>query len=82
MGRRGGYQLRVRGSPKLMQPKMGTETVRPLLPRRRYSHLDCSTDCRRLRGTSFAMVKRRGLAGGVFGLGEGVGFRRLASKRC
>jgi len=49
----------VRGSPKLIQPKMGTDTVSPLFPRRRYSHFDCSIDCRRLRGTS--MMARREL---------------------
>ena len=37
-------QSRVRLSPKLIVPKMGTETRRPLFPRRTYSALLSSTD--------------------------------------
>lgn len=44
------HQGRVRLSPKDMHPKMGTEIVRPLFPRVRYSHLELSTDSWRALG--------------------------------
>ena len=46
------YQFSVLGSPKLIQPKMGTDTVRPLFPNRLYSHFDASSDCLTLMGSS------------------------------
>lgn len=43
-------QGRVLLSPKLIHPKMGTETWRPELPRRRYSTFVFSTDSLSLGG--------------------------------
>ena len=46
-------------SPKLIHPKTGTEILRPLLPRRRYSHLVESIDFFREAGSSAIVLGAR-----------------------
>lgn len=57
---------RVLGSPKLIQPKIGTETRRPLFPSWRYSHFELAMLSLSLGGSgSCDMVKTYFFMAGV-----------------